>query len=275
MKAMCTFMAAAFLFVTSAQAVVIPAGTAVYGEIEETVTSKKKDSEVGEVVRAHVWRDVVVDGNVVIKAGTPMVVQVSDVKRAHVAGRKGDLELEAVSTAAVDGNEVLLDGGYDKSGKSRTAGAVVLAAVAAWPLIFIKGKQAKLEAGTVFDATVQQQVELKADVDVAHVDVSSQQGLSAVVLYDQAPADEKDDRIPVKITNCGGEISEPRIVSLNGAAITPVPLEDVQISTNGTCAEATANIRIKNLSKQFRQGINRFEIESGSVKAEVVLDVEV
>jgi hypothetical protein len=275
MKAMPLFTAAALWLAAMAHAVTLPAGTVVYGELDEMVTSKKKDSDVGEVVRARVWRDVVVDGAVVIKAGTPMVVQVADVKRAKVVGRKGDIELAAISTAAVDGAEVLLQGGYDKSGKNRTAGAVVLGAVAAWPLVFIKGKQAKLEEGTIFDATVQTTVEVGLPAEVTQVQVESASGFSAVVLYDETPEDAKDARIPLHITHCGGTIETPQIVSLNGAAITPVPLEEVQMRAGPQCAEATALIPLKELSKHFRHGINRFEIESGSVRAEVVLEVEV
>ncbi|PJA41279.1 MAG: hypothetical protein CO182_06940, partial [Lysobacterales bacterium CG_4_9_14_3_um_filter_62_6] len=49
---------------------------------------------------------------------------------------------------SADGAEVLLDGGYDKSGKGNRALTWTLFAVVAIPLIFIKGKQAVLDPGT-------------------------------------------------------------------------------------------------------------------------------
>src|SRR6185436_11686262 len=156
-----TFTAAALLLLLPgalwARDIAVPAGTTFYGETEERVTSrvKKEGTEVGDVVKAHVWRDVTVDGQVVIKAGTPMLVRVSGVKKAKLAGIKGQLELEAVSTKAVDGDDVLLDGGYDKSGHGRKALSISLAAAVAWPLIFIHGKAAVLDPGTVFDCTVE------------------------------------------------------------------------------------------------------------------------
>ena len=93
--------------------------TKIYCELDQRVTSKKKETSLGQLVRARVWRNVVVDGQTVIEAGSPMVVRVSAIKGARVAGRKGSITLEAVTTRAEDGQEVMLDGGYDRSGKGK------------------------------------------------------------------------------------------------------------------------------------------------------------
>jgi hypothetical protein len=147
----------AFLLPTAvfAQTAIIPTGTPVYGELDQQVVSKKKKFNVGDIVRAHAWRNVVVNGRVVIKAGAPMVLRVKHLKTAKIAGIKGDLDLEAISVRAADGSDIMLDGGYDKSGKGRKVLSITLFALVAWPLIFIKGKAARLPAGTVFDSAVQ------------------------------------------------------------------------------------------------------------------------
>ena len=131
----------------TAAEVIVPAGTSVLAELDQQVISKKRKFNVGDIVRAHVWRNVVVDGKTVIKAGAPLTVRISHLKTAKVAGIKGDLELEAVSVRGIDNSEILLDGGYDKSGKGRKALSITMFALVAWPLIFIKGKNAQLGCG--------------------------------------------------------------------------------------------------------------------------------
>ena len=89
-----------------ADSITLPAGAVIYGEIQERITSRKHDTFEGDMVEAIVWRDVTVDGQVVIKAGTPMAVRVSRVKRAKMAGIKGQLELRAFSTTALDNTHI-------------------------------------------------------------------------------------------------------------------------------------------------------------------------
>ena len=55
---------------------------------------------------------------------------------------------------AVDNQSVPVNFKYDFAGKSRTGVAVATAVVVAAPLVFIKGKPAVVEAGTVFEALI-------------------------------------------------------------------------------------------------------------------------
>ena len=77
MKTRFALLAGCLLLVTPTLAfsaeVVIPRGTVVFGELEERITSNENKFRVGYEVDSHVWKDVIVDGHVVIPAGTPMV----------------------------------------------------------------------------------------------------------------------------------------------------------------------------------------------------------
>ena len=84
-------------------AVTVPSGTLIYGELMQEVTSKKKDFAEGDIVQVRVWRDVVVDGQVVVKAGSPMLAEISDLKKANFAGIKGRLKIRAKSVRGTDG----------------------------------------------------------------------------------------------------------------------------------------------------------------------------
>lgn len=260
----------------AARVVKVPPGTPLYGELEERVTSRvEKDGwDEGDSVRAHVWRDVVVDGAVVIKAGTPLMVRIDSIKKAKIAGVKGKLELEAVSTTAADSSQITLSGGYDKSGHSRMGLSISLAAVVAWPLIFIKGKAAVLEAGTVFDAAT----EIPVDVDIASeaprkVKLSAS-GLAVSVLYDEMDPQGKSKMLPVAIENCSGTVTDATVSSINGKAVGVIPVVLGPATDDNGCRTARGTIDLKQLGEHFGKGINRFEVASGGQTAEVVLDIE-
>ena len=150
----CLFFATTAAGPALAAPVVVPEETTVYAVLPQEVTSKKRDTNAGDVISARVWRDVVVDGEVVIAEGAEMKLRVSHVKKARFLGRKGRLELEAVSVTAVDGRELPLAGLYYRTGKGRKAVTGTLAVVVAWPFLFLKGKNARVPEGTVFGAYV-------------------------------------------------------------------------------------------------------------------------
>jgi hypothetical protein len=254
----------------------IPAGTAVFGETDERVTSRiEKDGwEEGDAVKAHVWRDVVVDGQVVIKAGTPIRLRISEVKKAKIAGVKGKLELEALSTTGVDGRDLMLDGGYDKSGHGRKALSITLAACVAWPLIFIKGKAAVLDAGTVFDAEVQSTGEVRVAEDAPRKIKLGGGAFDVEPLYDEMDPDGKSQLLPVKLTNCRGDVVGAQVVTVDGKDITPIPVALGPATEADGCRTAHGTIDLKVLGKHFTKGINRFEVRAGEAIDEVVLDIE-
>lgn len=258
------------------QTTVLPAGTAIYGELDEGLKSKKRETAVGDIVRARVWRDVAVDGRVVIKAGTPLVTRVSKMKPARMAGRKGEIFLDAVSTTAVDGTEILLDGGYDKSGKGAQAAAWTLFALVAWPLIFIRGKHAVLDPGTVFDASVQTSYNLAVEGASPYrlrVDAGGPT-LAVEVLYDEMDPEAKQKVLPINLEACGLEIGQAAVTKVNDKDITPIPVALGSRTTADDCSTIGATIDLKTLAKNFQLGINRFTIEADGATAEVLLEIE-
>jgi len=263
-----------------AETVAVPSGTRVFIELDQLVTSKKKRNAPGSFVRAHVWRDVVVDGKTVVRTGTPAMVQIGNIKGAKVAGVKGHVELRALQVAAVDGRDLMLVGGYDKSGKNLTALSVSLAVVIFVPLIFLKGKQAKLQPGTIFDAMVANQTSIEVG-DSQHVTLKLAHAnpLTVTVLYDQIESNAKGEKevkdLPLRITVEGDSIDNPRVIKVNDVAISPIPITVVQVTSgeeNTLSAEASVNL--KALGKHFTQGFNRFTVEVNGQTDDVMLDLE-
>ena len=275
----------------------IPVGTKVYCEMGQYVESKKP-FQVGDRVKVHAWRDVVVDGHVVIPAGSPVDAHISMLKTNKIAGVKGKLEISANSIMAIDGKSIPLTGGYGKQGRSNTALAVTLAVLVLVPLIFIHGKKAKLEPGALFDAYIDQPVPVMVEVPVTRgsarkaspparrLDLSSLVApeLDVEVLYDELEAQEKPKALPVHVTVCGvSSFPELRIDTINGAqarkVLEVVPGEVEESEDDGEiCWETHATVRLKPLLKQFRQGINRFHVaydrDGERIATEIVLDVQ-
>lgn len=268
----------AFALSADARRIRVPAGTPVYGELDEKVTSRTKrdGTSRGDLVHAHVWRDVVVDGRVVIPAGAPMMMRVGHVRKSNFAGVKGKLEIDAISVELPDGSELPLSGGYDKSGHGRKALSITLAAVVAWPLIFIKGKHAVLDRGTVFDAAVRTTTELDpAGQERRKISLSSGPTLDATVLYDAMDSSGKSKQLPVRLEACdGATTSGASVVTINDSPVNGIRLEVTSNRQQDGCEVTEGNLNLKQMGKHFGRGINRFEIEAGGLRQEIILDIE-
>jgi len=274
---LCSFLALLLSLPAYPEQVKIPVLTTVYVQLDEEVTSRKRETSVGDRVRAHVWRDVRVDGRTVIEAGAPVFARVSKVQKSRIAGRKGFVEIEALTATGVDGEEIALDGGYDKSGKKRVGAVVASALIVAWPLVFIKGKNAVLEKGIIFDCFVQggASVELVED-SVPVLKIQEFGGLSVAVLYEEIVDEKKKTQLPLEIVNCEGPLDLAAVVTVNEKPIEAIPLtlDESTRSVSDECQSVVGKVMIRKLSEHFTRGINRFEVEVGEVREEVVLEIE-
>ena len=264
---------------TMADTVAVPFGTRVFIELDQLVTSKKKKNRPGSFVHAHVWRDVVVDGKTIVKAGTPAMVQVGDIKGAKVAGVKGHVELKAMHVNAVDGSDLMLTGGYDQSGKSLTALSVTLAVVVFVPLIFLKGKQAKLQPGLVFDAMVSQPTHIDLDDAPIRIRMANRSPLKVTVPLDQLEKEtngkQEVKNLPLRIRYEGETITGPRIVKVNDVAIQPIPITvGFKVTESDGSVTAEGSVNLKELGKHFTKGFNRFTVDVAGQTDDVVLDLE-
>jgi len=254
--------------------ITIPFGTTVFCELEQRVTSRQKDPDgvqSGDIVQAHIWKDVWVDGHRVIVAGTPVYAKVARMKKARLAGQKGVLELEVLNVQAVDRKDVALGGGYDKSGRGRMGVTIGLAVALAWPFVFIKGKNAFLEPGTIFDAVVRAATEVEVVASSELEEAEAVPALEVVIPYDEIDLTRKIKELPLILQIPEGALDKASVVTVNGQAINPI-----RVTLLGDAEEGSyrAAVDFKLLSKHFKRGMNRFEIEVGELRSEVVLEIE-
>lgn len=261
----------------------VPAGTRVYVSLDNTVSGRRKNSaREGQIVHATVWRDVLVDGRVVLVAGSPATLRVEKVRHAGIAGVKGKIVLAALETRAGDGGTIQLEGGYNKTGKSRMGVSIALGAVLAWPLIFITGKPAELPKGTVIDAYTAVDFRIPEKEEAASVPTISlaEFGAGLQVEFDMTnlAASKNSKRFEFLIQNPPQGVESYVIDHINEKAVTPIPLEMVSREHVGEDETARVAIEIKKLAKLFARGINRIEVacecEGERLADEVILDIQ-
>ena len=252
-----------------AERVRIPAGTTVYCVLDESLSTKKKSSNfvrLGDRVRAKVAEDVVIDGRVVIEAGTVVWSEVSKARRAKVAGIRGRLEVEANTVAAVDDTSIRLAGGYDRSGRGRFVTAAVLAKVIAWPFILIKGKQAHLSPGVIFDAQTAAPAEVEVvtppDLPVLRADIP---GFEVSIPYDRIDPEVRLATLPLQFYGLAADTDEAHVTAVNGQEIRRIEIFIV---------DGAGDVDFQRLAEHFRLGMNRFTVTVEGQSVDVLLEFE-
>lgn len=138
---------------------ILRAGTPISLRILEEVTTKEKSARVGQRIRMEVASDVIVEGVVVIPAGSPAEGEITSVRNKGMWGKSGRLEARALY-ARVNGRQIRLTGSFDDKGVTGTAGVVGAIALVPVAGFFVTGTSAVLPAGGEVPAFIDEDVEL-------------------------------------------------------------------------------------------------------------------
>jgi hypothetical protein len=267
--------------VAYATSVKLPTNTRVYVETKQDLIGKGDQVQQGQFVRAKVWRDVVVNGHVLIAAGTPVTARVDQIKKRKIAGVKGTMTIGAYETESVDGQEIQLSGGYHKEGKSRMALSITLGILFILP-IFIPGKAAELPAGTIFDAYIDRswQIDVGDTSGARKINLSYMNAdISAELLYEKFEEQEKPKYFEFQITVPADSSRQFVIDRINSQTIIPLKLKVVSETIEDDEAVVNVQIKIKTLLKKFAKGINTIEIANIAgderVSTKLTIDIEI
>lgn len=260
----------------------LDAGTRLFLTLDEGVTSARGGADVGTIVRCRVWRDVENQGVVFIKAGSPAVCRVDQVKRRNMGGTEGNVSVAGVEAHSIDGQTVMLSGGYHKEGNGHKAVVWTVGILLLWPVLFVPGGNAELPPGTVFDVSTVNDLRVAGPDDGVPSRVINltglTQGLSAEFMLDEFLAQKKHDTFRIKVSNEGQLPSALVIDRVNDKPVDPMALSLTKVEMKDGETTAVAEISAKVLAKHFVKGINRFEVsymDGGERKAtEVVMEVQ-
>jgi hypothetical protein len=269
----CALVGIAAPAVIAAEELIVPQGTVVFGELDERITSNANKFRVGYPVDGHVWKDVVVDGHTIIPAGTPIELRISRLSSNSVGGQGGSLQIMAVSVKAVDGTEISLAGGYDQaandiSGLTRALTSLI------WPTMFLPGRNAVLDVGTVFDAAIPANTRIKLPDDaLPTLRLAPRPDLAVDVIYDDI--DAKEGTLPLALTLCNKEYTrEAQVTSVNDEEVRPILVAIIIGKRGDRCHEFTGRVNLESLQEHFKAGINRFTVSMSGAQASTVLNVE-
>jgi len=110
--------------------------------------------KVGDAVELSVVSDVVVNGEVVIKAGAGAKGEITVSKERSYIGIAAKIGLAVKSVQAVDGTTIPLSGSKLSEGKDKMVMSIGLSIVCCILFALKKGGEAFIQAGTPVDATV-------------------------------------------------------------------------------------------------------------------------
>jgi hypothetical protein len=260
----------------------LDAGTRLFLTLDESVSSARGGGDVGTIVRCRVWRDVENQGVTFIKAGSPAVCRVETVKRSNIGGNEGSISIAGVETHSIDGQNVMLSGGYRKEGGGNKVGVLTVGILFFWPALFIMGGNAELPPGTVFDVSTVNDLKLAAAEAATQSRVINlsglNQGLSAEFMLDEFLAQKKHNVFRIKVSKDGQLPSTLVIDRVNDKPVEPMSLSLSKAETKDGETSAIAEISAKTLAKHFTKGINRFDVsytDGGERKsAEVVMEIQ-
>lgn len=134
-------------------------GTPLPLKMAEALTTKEKAVKVGQRVRLEVAENVLVNGQIVIPAGSPAMGEVTDVRNKGMWGKSGKINAR-VLYVTVNGRQIRASGQFDDKGTTGTGG--VVASVALVPLagFFVTGTSANIPLGAPVNGFVDEDVPL-------------------------------------------------------------------------------------------------------------------
>lgn len=133
------------------------AGATVSVRLLEELTTEKKLARVGQRFRMEIAEPVMLNGKIVIPAGSPVQGEITSVRNKGMWGKSGHITAR-VLYATVSGRQVRLSGTFDDKGVTGTAGVVGSIALVPLAGFFVTGTSARINSGTVIGAYLDEDI---------------------------------------------------------------------------------------------------------------------
>jgi len=157
----------------TAETSVLRVGTPVPLRLTEELTTKGKKLRVGHRFHLETSEPVMLNGVVVIPAGSPAVGEVTDVRNKGMWGKSGHLSAH-ILYVTVNGRQIRLSGTFDDKGVAGGVGAAAVSAVVFLPAgFFMTGTSARVPVGAQVKAFTDEDVPLSINVAQAPLVVTT------------------------------------------------------------------------------------------------------
>lgn len=141
--------------------IVVPEGTPINVAVAKEVTSK--EAKPNDPVEFTVTEDLVINGQVVVRKGTPAVGSVINAEKKGYMGKSGKLAVQVESTTTSDGRPLKLRAAKGREGDDKTTSTVVLSTLISPAFLFMKGSEAKITPGTVVTVYVAEEKRFRVE----------------------------------------------------------------------------------------------------------------
>lgn len=127
-------------------------GTPVSLRVLETISPVTH--RVGQQVILVVDRDVIVDKQVIITAGTQAICEISRAVKQGSVGKAAEISVEASHVKAVDGTVIALKGEKVVVGEDKQTASLLVTLLCCVLALLMKGTKAEIISGSTFDCEV-------------------------------------------------------------------------------------------------------------------------
>ena len=143
--------------ITTSNGNILSAGTQISVRTAEALTTEGKKLRIGQRVQLEVAEAVMLNGQVVIPNGSPVIGEVTDVRNKGMWGKSGLINARVLYVRA-NGNQIRLTGQFDDKGVTGTAG--VVAAIAFVPIagFITTGTSARIPLGAPVTAFLDEDI---------------------------------------------------------------------------------------------------------------------
>lgn len=149
-----------FSLANAQEEIILAEGTPISVLTAQEITSK--EAKPNDPVNFTVNEDVVVNGQVIVRKGTPAVGSVINAEKGGYMGKSGKLAVQVESTTTVDGQPLKLRAAKGREGNDKTNSTMVLSMISPF-FLFKKGGEAKITVGMPVTVYVAEEKRFRLD----------------------------------------------------------------------------------------------------------------
>jgi hypothetical protein len=134
-------------------------GTEIEIKLIEELDSK--NARIGDPVRLRVNEDIYCENVLTIREGTKVKASVTVAEKRGMLGKAGKVDFSLNSVSTINNREIPLRAVKNNEGKNRQVGVIAGTLLLSPLFLLMKGKDVKIEAGKIFTAFVDDDIEIE------------------------------------------------------------------------------------------------------------------